>query len=187
MDYSRFRYEPHSKSGIVWAHNIYKGRYRNILAYSAGEDCGSIHRDGHWSVAFRVNGKQVRRYCHRILWEIVNGPIPAGMYIDHIDGDRTNNKICNLRLVTSKGNNSNRAMDTRNKSGVTGVSSSFASGYEYVTASWVDFVGKRFIKSFSVAKLGYDKAFELAVAHREAMVKNMNLVLEYPYSERHGK
>lgn len=53
-------------------------------------------------------GKRQMRY-HRIVWMCVNGPIPTpDLQIDHIDGDRANNHISNLRLVTVRGNGQNR-------------------------------------------------------------------------------
>ncbi len=41
---------------------------------------------------------------HRIVWEMHNGDIPAGFFIDHIDRDRANNRIENLRLATPSQN-----------------------------------------------------------------------------------
>jgi hypothetical protein len=41
-----------------------------------------------------------RFFIHRIIWEMHIGPIPNKMFIKHIDGDRKNNRISNLRLVT---------------------------------------------------------------------------------------
>ena len=40
------------------------------------------------------------RFEHCIIWEKHNGPIPYGMFVHHIDGDKTNNTIDNLSLVT---------------------------------------------------------------------------------------
>lgn len=48
------------------------------------------------------------RRVHRILWEKVVGRIPEGLQIDHINGDRTDNRITNLRLATNQQNSSNR-------------------------------------------------------------------------------
>ena len=45
-----------------------------------------------------VDGKLT--YAHRVAWEEAYGPIPAGLMIDHIDRDRSNNDLSNLRLVT---------------------------------------------------------------------------------------
>ena len=38
-------------------------------------------------------------YYHRILWTLINGEIPEGMWIDHINGTDAGNHISNLRLV----------------------------------------------------------------------------------------
>lgn len=38
---------------------------------------------------------------HRFVWEQANGPIPEGFQIHHIDGDKTNNKLSNLQLLSN--------------------------------------------------------------------------------------
>lgn len=57
---------------------------------------------------------------HRLAF-MTQGVDPSGYQVDHIDGDRANNKWSNLRLVTSAENNKNRAMTKANTSGVVGV------------------------------------------------------------------
>ena len=64
-----------------------------------------------------VNRKKY--YAHRLAWLYVYGTLPK--YIDHIDGNRINNCISNLREVNSKQNSLNRKISSNNKSGVKGV------------------------------------------------------------------
>ena len=45
---------------------------------------------------------------HRIIWEHVNGQIPEGLCIDHINGVKQDNRITNLRLVTHGQNSQNQ-------------------------------------------------------------------------------
>ncbi len=63
-----------------------------------------------------------RKYAaHRLVWFIEKGNFPS-MFIDHIDGNKLNNKITNLREVTNKQNTENRKAQKNSKTGVKGVS-----------------------------------------------------------------
>lgn len=39
--------------------------------------------------------------AHRRVWRKHNGPVPVGFFIHHIDGNKQNNDIANLELVTA--------------------------------------------------------------------------------------
>lgn len=62
-----------------------------------------------------------RHYAHRVLWTTFNGPIPEGMQIDHINGDKQDNRLSNLRLVSNRENSMNVSKCHRNSSGLVGV------------------------------------------------------------------
>lgn len=58
--------------------------------------------------------------AHRVAWAIYYGEWPEGE-IDHINGDRADNRISNLRDVTKSENNKNAKRSRRNTTGHIGV------------------------------------------------------------------
>lgn len=65
-----------------------------------------------------INNKLYK--SHRLIFMMHYGYMPE--FIDHIDNNRLNNKIENLREATKQQNSWNRKINTNNKSGVKGVS-----------------------------------------------------------------
>lgn len=59
--------------------------------------------------------------AHRVVWAHVHGEWPAAE-IDHINGDRADNRLVNLRLAVHSENGQNRRKASNNRSGITGVS-----------------------------------------------------------------
>lgn len=78
--------------------------------------------------------------AHRVAWVCANGPIPEGCEIDHIDGDKTNNRLSNLRAVSHAENCRNQRARP-NKTGYSGVSRC-SSGGRFQTSVWVGGVRK---------------------------------------------
>jgi len=68
-----------------------------------GDEVGSLSQ-GYRRVRF--NGKN--RLCHRIAWVLYYG-FDAPDFIDHINGERSDNRIDNLRVVTKAENAKNRS------------------------------------------------------------------------------
>ena len=61
-------------------------------------------RNGYLRLNFFYNKNNYKRSLHRVLYETFIGPIPKGMLVDHIDGNRSNNALSNLHLVTQSDN-----------------------------------------------------------------------------------
>lgn len=57
--------------------------------------------------------------AHRVAWKIVTGTDPDD--VDHINGDRTDNRFANLRDCSRSDNMRNRGLSRNNKSGTHGV------------------------------------------------------------------
>lgn len=152
---------------------------RGIPARSRGDVVGikgKTHRTGYWRVL--VRGRPL--VSHRIVFEMVHGRKPA-LQIDHIDGDKDNNSIDNLREATPIINARNRKMQDRNKSGKNGVDRFTFNGYEYWRARWYSAEGKLTNKQFPIKKLGDTSAFEAACAYRDNMTAAVG-----GYTARHG-
>ena len=81
-----------------------------------GKEAGSLC-DNRYKTVF-ICGK--RYYTHRLIFMMFHGYIPKE--IDHIDRNKLNNKIENLRSVTKAENVVNQKIRTDNKSGVRGIS-----------------------------------------------------------------
>lgn len=79
----------------------------------AGEMVGTTDGGGYRQV--RVNG--VLYKTHRICWALYYGEDPYGHELDHIDRDKTNNSIDNLRLATRETNCFNRDFKNVSSSG----------------------------------------------------------------------
>lgn len=97
--------------------------------------------------------------------------IPDDMVVDHIDGNKTNDSISNLRIVTSRQNNCNRPIRSDNTSGITGIRWSDYHKH-YVIRRTVN--GKRLSRS--------RKTLEEAIVVLEELKK-----LDSDYTDRHGK
>lgn len=180
-------YDETSPSGLRHKNN--KIRPNNLsIARFAGDIAGSkATNSNYWVYSSSSYGTF---QCHRIVWYLVHGyDVPDDKLIDHIDGDRTNNNVNNLRLISEADNNRNAKLYKNNTSGVVGVyfDSKNNKGFrrEYWKASWQEIDGSQRTKAFSIDKLGYDEARQLAIEYREQQIKRLNEE-GANYSERHG-
>ena len=66
-----------------------------------------LHTDGYYLIQLYKNSKPKGFLLHRLIYEAHFGSIPEGLCIDHIDNNRQNNNIENLRLANRSENNCN--------------------------------------------------------------------------------
>lgn len=82
----------------------------------AGDVAGC--KDGRGYVVLKTGGK--RHYAHRLAWSIYYGE-DAPQTIDHINGDKSDNRLCNLRAATPSQNRCNVSSTIKAASGFRGV------------------------------------------------------------------
>jgi len=107
--------------------------------------------------------------AHRVIWLMETGAWPDAD-IDHVNGDRTDNRIENLRDVSRSQNRRNSALSSSNSSGVTGV---------FRLAEGGKWTARIFAYGRTVS-LGTFDTIEAAKQAREEANK------KYGYSSRHG-
>lgn len=85
-------YEIYPETGQVWS-------------YKTKRYIGAKQTNGYIKCNLRNDNKEtIQTSLHRIIWIAVNGAIPDGMQVNHIDENKDNNCISNLNLMTPKEN-----------------------------------------------------------------------------------
>lgn len=95
----------------VFTWKIARGRYAGIKSVA-----GYTNSNGYCLIS--VDGKRLR--AHRLAWLYVFGRWPVAD-IDHVNGDRADNRFANLREATRSQNLANKDKSRNNRSGVKGV------------------------------------------------------------------
>lgn len=143
------------KRGLFW-----NKKYPNKIA-------GVLHKKSGY-VYVSISNK--RYLAHRVAWAIHYGRLPNDM-IDHIDGNRSNNSIENLREVSRIENCSNSRRRSDSNSGLSGVRSRKDRPNWYASIT----CGRKIIR------LGvYDNYFDACCARMSAQNK-------LGFSPRHGR
>lgn len=139
---------------LYWTHTSPNG------ACQPGKLAG--YRERHhnrWVVG--LHGKAYKRA--RIVWEMHHGEIPSGCVIDHINRNREDDRIDNLRAVPVTLNNRNKTIDKRNSSGVPGVT------YDAGRKRWAAYVNR----DGKQVRLGRFPSLEEAAAARAAAANSL--------------
>lgn len=148
------------------SHRTAEGNCQNWNAKYAGQEAFNVESHG-YALGY-IFGVKYR--AHRVIWAMVHGCWPTGD-IDHINGDRMDNRVQNLRVVPAVLNARNRPKQSNNKSGVTGVS------WDRRRGRWR-------------VQIAQDSRQKQISSHRcitAAIIARMIAEIGHGYTERHGK
>jgi len=155
----RYRERSKCKTNAAWM--SFNNRFANKEAFTFS------HPINKYKTGYVLNKSHK---AHHIIWCMCYNYWPIKQ-IDHIDGDRTNNRLTNLREVTHEENMKNKTNYSSSKSGVHGVT------FNRVHQKWwvrANINNKRM-------HLGYYDDFDEAVRVRKAAE------LQYDYHPNHGR
>ena len=102
-----------NENGKAIKQQVRKDGYKTFTKYSKSDECLC----------------RCEYYSHRFIWESLIGVIPEGMQIDHINGDKGDNRLSNLRLLTPKANSQLRESNKLSMSMCRVIRDTYASGY----------------------------------------------------------
>jgi hypothetical protein len=140
-------------------HSVWNARYANKEAFTCVNAYGYLH------------GRIARSayYAHRIAWALFYGEQPSGE-VDHINGDKADNRLENLRDVSRSVNQRNVPLKASNKSGHNGVI------WHSASSKWM----ARITINQVVKYLGVYENIEDAIAARVAAQSGLG------FTDRHG-
>lgn len=125
-----------------------------------GTIAGYRHHTGYWML--KIGKRSI--LAQRVAWVLHYGEWPGELLVDHINGDKVDNRICNLRRANSQQNRAN-ARKCSNKHGTRGVyfNTQQKSGRRWLSTITADGVDK-YLGSFETKE-------EAAAAYRCAAIE----------------
>lgn len=102
-----FTYNP--KTGLIYWKAKGKGRIKK-------KEAGTLLHSGYIGIC--IGSRRIQ--AHRIAWALFHGQNPKDQ-IDHINGIKTDNRICNLREATNAQNGKNLKLSKASTTGIKGV------------------------------------------------------------------
>jgi hypothetical protein len=135
-------FEYRDDGNLIHRHTVQGGK-------RAGEIAGSPHNAGYRQITI----SRKKYLIHRLIWVYHYGEIPT--QIDHINGQRSDNRIENLRECSYSQNHGNKRMNRNNTSGYKGVFLDKRDGFWFVYVAH-QYIGRS--QSIEEAAAMYDKA-----------------------------
>ena len=137
------------------ATGVFRWRVSNSNRVTVGSKAGCLCKR-HGYIVIGVNGQVLG--AHRLAWLWMTGEMPSGL-VDHVNGNRQENRWDNLRLASQSDNLCNRGKQKNNTSGFKGVNRHSQSG------KWE----ARITKNKVTKRLGlFDSAIDAANAYCRA-------------------
>lgn len=127
-----FNYDP-ATGALTWrarplSHFLNERDMRIANTKCANKQAATMNGNGYVRLHIRYRGEKLSLYAHRVIWKMIYGAWPIGV-IDHINGNRRDNRLVNLRDTTIRDNALNSSIRSTNRTGVTGV---YADGSKWV-------------------------------------------------------
>lgn len=120
--------------------------------YAGRPAAGCVSKAGY--VKIRIDYRL--HYAHRLAWLYVHGEWPTRL-LDHVNGNRSDNRLCNLREANDVENTYNKPAQSNNTTGFKGVSLIKSSGRYRAT------INNRHLGVFDTAERASD-AYQIAAA-----------------------
>jgi hypothetical protein len=93
-----------SSTGRLWRTKLYKGRRKDRPPQTQNKILTPRHVNGYIGYCLCVNGTVTQHLAHRLVARAFLGPAPEGTEINHINGQKKDNRVENLEYVTRKQN-----------------------------------------------------------------------------------
>ncbi len=100
---------------LLWKHRSFVAP--RVNSRCAGKEAGSIGINGYKYLSVVYEGKTQKLLAHRVVYYMHNPDFDQSLFIDHIDCSPGNNRIENLRVVSTSENMKNRDATKSSKSG----------------------------------------------------------------------
>lgn len=156
------RYEP-SSGKLFW-------KKRTARRIKVGDEAGTLCKSTGYRMVF-INRKGY--LVHRIAILLATGACDPSKEVDHIDHDRLNNRLNNLRTVDRINNMRNIGLGKTNKTGIIGVS------LKYTRTGELRYSANIMVNRKSINLGIFDNIEEAAAAREEANIK-------YGFHPNHG-
>ena len=90
---------------------VYGIRGPGGLMLSEWRELRGSSQNGYVVHTLNISGTKKQVKAHRIVWIAAHGAIPDGMVVDHINSDKTDNRLCNLQILSPEDNSTKARQD----------------------------------------------------------------------------